>query len=140
MKNANQKGFSLIELLIVVVVIGVIAAVAVPAFRKGIWAAQNGNTFATLRTISSTQAGFYSQNERFGRLDEMNRMLGSGLGNVISNEIMRNQYVYAMVPAVPTDAELKNGYVLTATRNVPSEGMIYQYELTQSGEIRQIRP
>src|SRR6476620_5083158 len=82
MLKTKENGFSLIELLIVVVVIGIIAALAVPALRKGIWAAQNGNTFATMRTISSTQAGFFTQKERFGRLDEVNSLIGNGLGNV----------------------------------------------------------
>jgi hypothetical protein len=45
-----------------------------------------------------------------------------------------------MTPAAPTDAELRNGYTITATRNISGEGVIYVYELTQSGEIRQILP
>jgi prepilin-type N-terminal cleavage/methylation domain-containing protein len=140
MLKTKENGFSLIELLIVVVVIGIIAALAVPALRKGIWAAQNGNTFATMRTISSTQAGFFTQKERFGRLDEVNSLIGNGLGNVVLNQAIRNQYVIAMVPAIPTDAELREGFTVTATRNVSSDGTIYQYELTQTGQIRQILP
>ena len=139
MKNSGERGFSLIELLIVVVIIGVIAALAVPALQKGIRAAENGNTFATMRTISSTQGMYYSQNSRFGRLSEVNNLLSSSIGTQSGNDINRGKFVLSMVPAVPTNAELKNGFTITATRNIASEGVIYQYEVTATG-VRQILP
>jgi hypothetical protein len=45
-----------------------------------------------------------------------------------------------MVPATPTDAQLRDGYTITATRNITGEGVVYQYEVNQAGEIRQILP
>ena len=140
MNQRNQQGFSLIELLIVVVLVGIITALAVPSLRKGVWAAQSGNTVATLRTVSSTQAAFYSQRERFGRLDEINPLIGNALGSISGNQAIRNQYVIAMVPSVPSDAELRSGYTIVATKNIPSDGLTYQYEISHTGELRQILP
>ncbi|MBK7393646.1 MAG: prepilin-type N-terminal cleavage/methylation domain-containing protein [Chloracidobacterium sp.] len=140
MKNKRESGFSLIELLIVVVIIGIVASVAVPALQKGLRAAENGNTFATMRTIASTQVNYYSQNNRFGRLTEVNNLLSSSIGTNSGNNINRGKFVLSMTPATPTDLQLRNGYTITATRSIAGEGVTYVYELTQGGEIRQILP
>jgi prepilin-type N-terminal cleavage/methylation domain-containing protein len=140
MKKRGQEGFSLIELLIVVAIVALIAVIAIPYLQKGVRAAENGTTFATMRSIASTQMNFFSMNNRFGRLAEINNLLSNSIGTPSGNEVIRGKFVLSMTPASPTDAELRNGYTVTATRNVAGEGVIYVYELTQSGEIRQILP
>ena len=139
MEKQNETGFSLIELLLVVVIIGIVAAVAVPAFQKGLWAAENGSAFATLRTIGSTQVAFYSQNDRFGRLTELQRLLSNSIGTTVDPRVVRGRYIFEMNPVTPTDAELKREYSITATRTVTGD-LVYKYELTHTGEIVQILP
>jgi prepilin-type N-terminal cleavage/methylation domain-containing protein len=140
MARGKNSGFSLIELLIVMTVIGIIAALAVPMLQKGIRASENGNTFASMRTIASTQVNFYSQNGRFGRLAEINNLLSNSIGTPSGTDIIRGKFTISMVPAAPTDAQLRNGYTITATRNVTGEGVVYQYQLTQAGDLQQILP
>lgn len=140
MNKKNEQGFSLIELLVVCVTIGIVAAIAVPALQKATRAAENGSTFGSMRTIASQQANFYAQNGRFARITELNNLTGGKFGTTVGNDVNRGKFVISMVPATPTDAELRDSYTMNAVRNITGEGVTYQYKLTQSGEIEQVLP
>jgi|SRR5271169_2458781 len=56
----NSKGFSLIELLIVVAIILIIAAIAIPDLLKSRQAAQQASAVGSLRTINTSEVTYSS--------------------------------------------------------------------------------
>jgi type IV pilus assembly protein PilA len=68
---STQKGFSLIELLIVVTIIGIIAALAVTYLQQARNATQSASAVSSMRTINSAQSAYRASNGRFGTLTEL---------------------------------------------------------------------
>jgi prepilin-type N-terminal cleavage/methylation domain-containing protein len=66
--SRRERGFSLIELLIVVAVIGIIAAIAVPHFINSRQAAYNASAFSSLRLIHTAQIAYRMRNAQYGDL------------------------------------------------------------------------
>lgn len=133
MNNNNQQGFSLIELILVVLIIGIIAAIAIPSLTKATAAAENGSAVAALKTMALAQTTIMSQKNRFGRLDEINYVQNGNLGVVGGNVLARGKFSYEMIPANPTDAELKTSFKIKATRIVDASQTPYVVEMDQKG-------
>ena len=63
--NLSAKGFSLVELMIVVVVMGVLAAVAIPAYFNHVMRSRQADAYHNLLDIKAAQEMYYSMYNQY---------------------------------------------------------------------------
>ncbi|MEZ9542994.1 type IV pilin protein [Vibrio sp. 10N.286.48.C11] len=64
-KRTNQKGFTLIELMIVVAIIGVLSAVAIPAYKSYLAKSEAATAAGTLRALMTNIDMYQQENNSF---------------------------------------------------------------------------
>jgi prepilin-type N-terminal cleavage/methylation domain-containing protein len=102
----KTEGFTLIELLIVIAVIAILAALAIPNLIGSRKAANETNAISQLRTIITAQESYKSRNlggtNKYGTLAELKT---KKLVNWPTATFTKNSYTFSDVIAAPTTTE-----------------------------------
>jgi prepilin-type N-terminal cleavage/methylation domain-containing protein len=65
MKMRNTKGFTLVELMIVVAIIGILAAIAIPAFLRSVKKSKTSEAEGTMRKMADGSKSYFTSEQKF---------------------------------------------------------------------------
>jgi prepilin-type N-terminal cleavage/methylation domain-containing protein len=146
-RTRRTAGFSLIELMIVVAVIVIIAALAIPQLLRARMAANESAAVAALRTLSTQEinynstwsAGYSPTIASLGppspgtpaspaNADLIDQLLASGI---------RGGYQFLYAPLIPSGSTSPTGYTISAGPISPGITGEWYFFVDQSNTIRQ---
>ena len=137
----KQKGFSLIELLIVVAIILIIAAIAIPNLLRSRIAANEASAVGSIRTINTSEVTYASTypDAGFGLLTALGgaggSVTGAGLLDSVLSSGTKSGYVFAVVTSGATGTGPATIFTVTGDPQNSQTGQRHFYS-DQSGVIR----
>ena len=114
----NRKGFSLVELSVVVIIIGVLAAFGIPRMLKSVERSKASEAFKYLATVRSSQERYQAREGTYA----------GDLATLDADQSVPKYFLVGTVEAGTTDS-LEDSWTLTLTREGASAGY-GQYTVT----------
>jgi len=119
----HQRGFSLVELMIVVAIIGVLAAIAIPNFMRYQARAKQSEAKSNLVAIHTGQIAYFAENNKY--IDDFNAM---GFGVTGSSQRYYYEIGNSSLGALPPgctastlDAVSPSGFTAVAIGNIDGD-------------------
>ena len=128
-KRKITNGFTLIELMVVVVIIGILAAMAIPRFMASAAKSKQSEAKQLLKQVYNMQRSYFMLDESYCLNGVTASALAPNAFNLIHMEIQAGaRYTYAMVAA-------GNTFSCTATANIDDDIVIDSWTIDDTGTL-----
>lgn len=146
----NHRGFSLIELLIVIAIILIIAAIAIPNLLRARMAANESSAASGIRTISAAEVGYYNAFPSIGYAGQLSDlgytipcfpapthacMIDNNLASAIPGSPGHNGYQF-LATGISSGGALNGAFVVGATPISPSRTGAQDFCSVTDGVLR----
>ena len=121
-KLRSQKGFTLIELMIVVAIIGILAAIAIPNFLSYQAKARQSEAKTNLGGVYVSETAFFGEQGEYGNFTQ----IGYTLGSVSNAACSVCRYTYRIGASASTTAigAVATATTITGTTTPNTEGAV----------------
>src|SRR5512134_3336241 len=119
----QQRGFTIIELMITVAIIAILAAVALPAYNDYVQRSKLVEAFTALSDFRVRMEQFYQDNRRYD---------GAGLGNCGATAPNSKYFTFGCLAVTVAPATTPQAYTVTAT-GIANQGLTnFVYTINES--------
>lgn len=125
--HRKSKGFTLIELMIVVVIIGILAALAIPRFMKATTKSKQSEAKQILKQIYVMERAYRQEKDTYA--EDGGSVSAGGQFSTIGVEVMTNaRYTYSIVAD-------SNTFTATATGNLDDDATDDVWTIDETGDL-----
>jgi type IV pilus assembly protein PilA len=127
--HRNSKGFTLIELMIVVVIIGILAALAIPRFMRSTTKSKQSEAKQLLKQVYTMQRAYRQEYNSYCLDGAAASAAAPAAFARIGVDVMASaRYTYTMAAAL-------NTFSCTATANLDDDGTVDTWTIDQTGAL-----
>jgi prepilin-type N-terminal cleavage/methylation domain-containing protein len=127
LKNLKNKGFTLIEILVVVTIIGILASITLLGLGPARRSAQDARRVADLRSVQTVLEVYFNRNGRYPVCPALTTLEAQTITNLAGYGCLENALTAgtAFGGVLPTSAKLPNDTVVAKRYGYQSNGSEY---------------